>query len=704
MKKSVFVSLLLSAFLAVPAFVSADTYKNPVVPHSLPDPTVIRAQDGMYYLYATEDIHNTPIYCSWDLVHWDFVGTAFTDATRPKMVPGGGLWAPDINYINGQYVLYYSKSEWGGEWTCGIGAATSDNPEGPFKDHGKLFTSDEIDVQNSIDQFYFEDNGHKYLFWGSFHGIYGIELSDDGLSVREGAEKVKISGSYTEGTCIHYHDGYYYLIGSSGSCCEGANSTYQLVVARSENLFGPYLNKSGLAAMGNNFTILLHKGGGVVGPGHCSELIQDDAGQDWILYHGYQSANPDAGRVLYLDPIVWGRDGWPQIKNQRPSTSCTVPVINHSPARQYLTGDPVPLADPYILVDEGKYYAYGTHNANGIEVYESNDLNYWYLDGLALDKANCTEKVNFWAPEVYRRGDTYYMYFSANEHLFVATSDCPKGPFKQVGGYLMEPLLGDTKCIDSSVFQDDNGKLYLMLVRFNDGNCIWICNLNDDGTAPTGGMKKLIAVSQPWEKIMGKVTEGPFMLKRNEKYYLTYSGNDYQSWDYGIGYAYSNAIDRGWRKYAKNPILRRPVGLVGTGHHSFFTDLNGDLRIVFHAHNSPFAIHPRLMYIGEAGWQGDTLTISDTNWFQPVITKSVSVPEPAYVGDVAIASKRVSDTLYILASDSIRWEVVSLHGKVVKQGSTHGNTPVSLLDVPRGMYIINVDSPNGRYSEKFLHI
>src|SRR5690606_23251047 len=96
-------------------------YSNPVVSQSLPDPTLIKAEDGFFYLYATEDIRNTPIMRSSDLVNWELVGTAFTDATRPTFEPNGGLWAPDVRYINGRYVLYYSMSVWGGEWTCGIG-------------------------------------------------------------------------------------------------------------------------------------------------------------------------------------------------------------------------------------------------------------------------------------------------------------------------------------------------------------------------------------------------------------------------------------------------------------------------------------------------------------------------------------------------------------------------------------------------------
>ena len=233
-------SLLLSASVCTFA---GDTYTNPVINTSLPDPTVIRADDGYFYLYATEDIRNLPIYRSRDLTVWQFVGTAFTDDTRPQWNKKGNMWAPDINKIGDKYVLYYSKSEWGGEWTCGIGAATADSPEGPFTDHGPLFISSEIGVRNSIDQFYIEDNGHKYLFWGSFHGIYGIELSDDGLSVKPGAVKKQVSGTFMEGTYIHKRGKYYYLFGSAGTCCEGARSTYRVTYGRSENLFGPYVDK-----------------------------------------------------------------------------------------------------------------------------------------------------------------------------------------------------------------------------------------------------------------------------------------------------------------------------------------------------------------------------------------------------------------------------------------------------------------------------
>lgn len=316
--KSLFLGLTFSVSLY-----AADKYSNPVIDYSLPDPSIIKGEDGYFYLYATEDIRNLPIHRSKDLVNWEFVGTAFTDATRSDFEPEGGIWAPDINKIGDKYVLYYSMSVWGGEWTCGIGCAVSDRPEGPFKDCGMMFRSNGIKVQNSIDPFYIEDNGHKYLFWGSFRGIYAIELSEDGLSLKSGSSPVQIAGTAYEGTYIHKRGGYYYMFASIGSCCEGLKSTYTTVVGRSTSLFGPYLDKKGQSMMDNHHEILIHKNDSFVGTGHNSEIVSDNAGTDWLFYHAVSVANPD-GRVLMLDKIDW-IDGWPSVEGNSPSVKSEKP-------------------------------------------------------------------------------------------------------------------------------------------------------------------------------------------------------------------------------------------------------------------------------------------------------------------------------------------------------------------------------------------
>ena len=355
MKCLMAVCLIACSLSPVKAADGAKEYSNPVIKWSLPDPTVIQASDGYFYLYATEDTHNVPIYRSKDLVTWRYAGTAFTDATRPMdFVPRGGIWAPDINYIDGKYVLYYSKSEWGKTWECGIGVAWSDKPNGGFHDAHKLFISSEVGIENCIDPFFIRVDSCNYLFWGSFHDIYGVQLTDDGLAIKEGAVPQKIAGGFIEATMIVKHDTFFYLIGSTGTCCEGAKSTYRLVMARSRNLFGPYVDRNGGSAVGDHFSPLLNSSPEVYGPGHCSEFVTDHAGQTWMLYHGYQSSDVEAGRVVYLDKITWGNDGWPQVQGMRPSTTSEAPVFDNAVGiSEKKTEDAAYLIHP---VDEGGYY------------------------------------------------------------------------------------------------------------------------------------------------------------------------------------------------------------------------------------------------------------------------------------------------------------------------------------------------------------
>ena len=286
----------------------------------------------------------------------------------------------------------------------------------------------------------------------------------------------------------------------------------------------------------------------------------------------------------------------------------------------------VPLADPYILLDGDTYYAYGTNDANGIRCYTSDDLRVWKYEGLALNKANTTETQWFWAPEVYHIGDKYIMYYSANEHLFAATATSPKGPFVQVGSYQMESLIGSEKCIDSHVFFDEDSTAYIFFVRFTDGNCIWQAKLGEDYITPVANtLRKCFAASQSWELKQGRVNEGPNVIKYNRRYFLTYSGNDYRSQDYAVGYAYTSNIATGtWTKYSNNPILRRWDDLVGTGHHSLFYDKEGLLRIVFHAHNSTEQVQTRLMYIGTMQFRSNNLVMLH----DPIIRPTLSTAAP----------------------------------------------------------------------------
>lgn len=298
-------------------------YKNPVINVDCPDPTVLKGKDGKFYLFSTMSNGNVPVYRSDDMISWSYYTGAYTAANVPKFVKDAGIWAPDANYINGKYVLYFSMSKWGGEWEAGIGRSTAVQPGGYYSNSKLLFNSTEIGVQNSIDPVVFQESGRKYLIWGSFRGIYITELTEDGLELMDKTDIQKIAGTAYEGIYIHKRDGYYYMFGAWGSCCEGLNSTYRVVVGRSKSLFGPYLDKSGGRMLDNRHETILVGNDKVKGPGHTSQIITDDNGDDWIFYHGYDASEPNAGRKTYLDKVTW-KDGWPTIGDGTPTTKKSV--------------------------------------------------------------------------------------------------------------------------------------------------------------------------------------------------------------------------------------------------------------------------------------------------------------------------------------------------------------------------------------------
>ena len=287
----------------------------------------------------------------------------------------------------------------------------------------------------------------------------------------------------------------------------------------------------------------------------------------------------------------------------------------------------VPFGDPFIMLWQGKYYAYGTLSPDGIAVFVSDDLVTWtapegILKGLALNKSDVWADRWFWAPEVYAVNGKFYMYYSADEHICVATSDSPLGPFRQE---IKKPMLETEKSIDNSLFIDDDGTPYLFFVRFNDGNNVWMAQLEKNliDLKPES-ISHCIHVSQPWEEIWPRVNEGPFVIKQNGVYFMTYSANSYESPFYGIGVATATNIHGPWIKSETNPALQKPGDLVGIGHNALFTDKDGKLRIVFHAHNSTTKIHPRNMYISTVRFEtkdGKEKMVIDKNYLTPTLKK-----------------------------------------------------------------------------------
>ncbi|MBR4643549.1 MAG: family 43 glycosylhydrolase [Bacteroidaceae bacterium] len=350
-----FLTPLLCALLVIPAF-AQKTYKNPVYGSDFPDPTVVRAADGTFYSYAT----GCKAKKSTDLVKWTDVSgvisrptwndSTYIDGEGNKKTDYYSLWAADVSYVDGKYVCFYASALWGNGSRTGIGVAVGDTPT-KFTDKGKVFRSTEIGVKNSIDPCYVEEFDKKYLVWGSFNDICIVELTDDALAVKNfnpinnpqpggGWTRhkgvTKLAGGAFEGAMIYKRGQYYYLFCSVGSCCEGENSTYRTVVGRSTKLMGPYTNKQGGAMTSDNYTTILKGNEGSTGrwkgPGHNSEIITDDNGDDWLLYHSYDRNNNFNGRLMLLDKITWSKDGWPSINDGYPSS-------DEMPAPVFYTGD-----------------------------------------------------------------------------------------------------------------------------------------------------------------------------------------------------------------------------------------------------------------------------------------------------------------------------------------------------------------------------
>ena len=238
------------------------------------------------------------------------------------------------------------------------------------------------------------------------------------------------------------------------------------------------------------------------------------------------------------------------------------------------------IADPDVIKIDGRYYLYPTSDTRGYQVFVSNDLVHWELKARAFEDPRGGD----WAPEVirYRSDGKFYLYYTDNvasdnpgtKQIGVAEAENPLGPFVDKG-----PLT--SPAIDADPFQDDDGKLYLYYVDLANGFKIMV-QLMATPTQKIGEMKELIRPTEPWEQISGHVTEGPFMLKHQGTYYLTYSGTGADSPNYGIGFATSKSPTGPFVKYPGNPIARHGGKVLGPGHHCVIEGPDKKLWLVYH--------------------------------------------------------------------------------------------------------------------------
>lgn len=299
------------------------------------DPVMIK-QDSLYYLFMTHG----GVAKSADLVNWTRIERVSIkpDWVTDDIVPRyrGGYWAPDIQYLNGLYYLYYSVSAFGKN-TSAMGVMTSktldqNSPDYHWEDKGMIVHSvPGRDSWNAIDPnvIFDKDSLGNTVGWLSFGSFWGglklVKLAPDMISLAEPQEWYGIakqegefgrpdthsSNAAIEAPFIYKRNEYFYLFASIDFCCKGLESTYKTIVGRSKDIRGPYLDKDEKPMYAGGGELIAGETDKYAGIGHNS--VYDFDGKTLFVAHGYDKE--DNGRSkLVIKEINWDEEGWPSIK------------------------------------------------------------------------------------------------------------------------------------------------------------------------------------------------------------------------------------------------------------------------------------------------------------------------------------------------------------------------------------------------------
>ena len=280
----------------------------------------------------------------------------------------------------------------------------------------------------------------------------------------------------------------------------------------------------------------------------------------------------------------------------------------------YKNNDKIVGADPSVITVGDTYYLYVTNalasgDTSYIQGFKSKNLSDWdYLGNVFVPNRHAWAVYNLWAPEVIEYQDKFYMYYSGHDTnkgemgIGLAISDNPAGPFKEYEGTLANgtvinhtktPFNFGFKMIDPSIFiEDDHIYMYVSKDQVEGKSSIYGVELETDmvSVKPGSLVGPLVEPSQEWENPHGssKWNEGPFVVKHQDTYYLTYSANYYSSLLYSVGYATADHPLGPYTKSDQNPILAATEELSyisGPGHNSMFYSIDHrELFIAYHSH------------------------------------------------------------------------------------------------------------------------
>jgi arabinan endo-1,5-alpha-L-arabinosidase len=267
------------------------------------DPSTIKESDGKYFTFGTG---------GGGLISEDG-WTWYSGGVRP----GGGA-APDVVKIGDRYLIVYGAT--GG----GLGGGhngriltmwnkTLDpkSPDFKYSEAVVVASSDGMEDNDAIDPGILLDptDGRLWLSYGTYFGFIRLVELDPKTGKRvEGNKAINIAID-CEATDLIYRDGWYYLLGTHGTCCDGANSTYNIVVGRSKKVTGPYLDNMGRDMIKGGGKMVLAASERLLGPGHFGRVVLGD-GVEKMSCH-YEADLDQSGRsVLGIRPLLW-KNGWP---------------------------------------------------------------------------------------------------------------------------------------------------------------------------------------------------------------------------------------------------------------------------------------------------------------------------------------------------------------------------------------------------------
>ena len=297
MKKRIAIAVISFTALALGSAVKAQT-GSPFI-H---DPSTVVECDGKYYTFGT----GVGGLISEDGWVWNGGGVR----------PGGGV-APDAIKIGDRYMVVYALTDRG----VGNGHRSRvymmwnktldpTSPDFGYTEPIDIAGSDGFEDCDGIDPgLMMGPDGRLWLTYGTYFGYIRIVELDPETGLRmEGNEPVDIAIS-CEASVPVYHDGWYYLLATHGTCCDGANSTYNIIVGRSKSPTGPYYDNVGRDMVQGGGKLVLASENRRMGAGHFGRFIIEE-GVEKMSFHFEADLDLSGRSTLAIRPLLW-RNGWP---------------------------------------------------------------------------------------------------------------------------------------------------------------------------------------------------------------------------------------------------------------------------------------------------------------------------------------------------------------------------------------------------------